>query len=163
MSVSPHDHMDNRFRAHVEALHPSLLDLIAMAPVSAPTLPRGMPARGVYLFSEGERHLYVGRTNRLRQRLLEHGRQSSGHNSAPFAFLLARKATGRTTATYQTNGSRGQLEADPLFAAAFTAAKQRVRAMNIRFVEQLVPLGQALLEIYVAVALQTPHNDFDTH
>jgi hypothetical protein len=42
-------------------------------------------------------------------------------------------------------------------------AKQRVRAMNIRFVEEAVPLRQALLEIYVAVALQTPCNDFDTY
>ncbi len=155
--------MDNRFRAHVEALHPSFLNLIAMAPVSVPTLPRGMPARGVYLFSEGDKNLYVGRTNRLRARLLEHGRASSRHNSAPFAFLLAREETGRTTATYQTKGSRGELEADPRFAAAFTAAKKRVRAMNIRFVEQPVPLGQALFEIYVAVALRTPYNDFDTH
>ena len=154
--------MDNRFRAHVKALHPSFKHLVAMAPVSVP-LPRGMPARGVYLFSEGERHLYVGRTNRLRQRLLEHGRRGSDHNSAPFAFQLAREATGRTTATYQTTGSRGELQADPLFADAFTVARQRVRAMNIRFVEQPVPLGQALLEIYVAVALQTPYNDFDTH
>ena len=154
--------MDNRFRAHIEELHPSFLDLIAMDPVIVP-LPPGIPEPGVYLFSEGGKHLYVGRTNRLRQRLLEHGRPSSGHNSAPFAFLLARAATGRTTATYQTSGSRGQLEADPLFATAFTAAKQRVRAMNIRFVEQPDPLGQTLLEIYIAVALQTPYNDFGTH
>lgn len=35
--------------------------------------------------------------------------------------------------------------------------------MNIRFVEQPHPLRQALLEIYVAVALQTRYNDFDTH
>jgi len=157
--------MDNRFRTNVEALHPCFERLTAMAPVTVLTLPprRGMPAQGVYLFSEGEKHLYVGRTNRLRPRLLEHGRPSSGHNTAPFAFRLAREAAGRTTATYQTDGSRSQLEADPRFAAAFTAAKQRVPAMNIRFVDEPDPLRQALLEIYVAVALQTPYNDFDTH
>ena len=145
--------MDNRFRAHVESLHPSHEKLMAMAPVTALTLPPGMPAKGVYLFSEGAHHLYVGRTNRLRQRLQEHSRPSSRHDSAPFAFLLAREATGRTKATYQIKGSRSELAADPSFAAAFTGAKQRVRAMNIRFVEEAVPLRQALLEIYVAVAL----------
>ena len=157
--------MDNRFRTNVEALHPCFERLTAMAPVTVLTLPpeRGMPAQGVYLFSEGEKHLYAGRTKRLRQRLQEHGRPSSGHNTAPFAFLLAREETGRKTATYQTSGSRGELEADPRFAVDFTAAKQRVRAMDIRFVEQTDPLRQALLEIYVAVALQTPYNDFDTH
>lgn len=155
--------MNETFRTHVEALHPSFSRLIAMAPVTVASLPRAMPTRAVYLFSEGDNHLYVGRTNRLRPRLLEHGRRSSGHNSAPFAFLLAREATGKTTATYQTNGSRRGLEADPLFAAAFTAAKLRVRAMDIRFVEESDPMRQALLEMYVAVALQTPYNDFDTH
>jgi len=158
--------MDDSFRDAVEALDPSFRRLIAMDPVTAHPLPRGIPerrARGVYLFSEGEQHLYVGRTNRLRPRLLEHGRPSSGHDSAPFAFRLAREKTGITTATYQTKGSRRELEADPPFAESFTDAKQRVRAMNIRFVEQPDPVSQALLEIYVAVALGTPYNDFDTH
>ena len=35
--------------------------------------------------------------------------------------------------------------------------------MDIRFVEERNPLIQALLEIYAAVELQTPYNDFDTH
>jgi hypothetical protein len=35
--------------------------------------------------------------------------------------------------------------------------------MDIRFVEEADPLRQTLLEVYVAVALQTPHNGFDTH
>ena len=33
----------------------------------------------------------------------------------------------------------------------------------IRFVEENDPVRQALLEIYAAVALKTPYNDFDTH
>jgi hypothetical protein len=35
--------------------------------------------------------------------------------------------------------------------------------MDIRFVEENDPLRQALLEIYAAVALCTPYNDFETH
>jgi hypothetical protein len=155
--------MEDRFRAHIEALHPAFERLITVPPVTIMSLPRAVPDRAVYLFSESDKHLYVGRTNRLRPRLQEHGRASSGHNSAPFAFLLAREATGKITATYQAAGSRGELESDPVFAVAFTAAKQRVRGMHIRFVEESDPIRQALLEMYVAVALQTPYNDFDTH
>lgn len=155
--------MDDRFRTHVEALHPSFDQLMAMTPVRVPTLPPAMPSRAVYLFSEADNHLYVGRTNRLRQRLLEHGRPSSGHNSAPFAFLLAREETGKTTATHKSFGSRDELEADPVFAAAFAAARQRVRAMDIRFVKESDPMQQALLEMYVAIVLRTPYNDFETH
>ena len=35
--------------------------------------------------------------------------------------------------------------------------------MELRFVEESEPLRQTLLEIYVAVVLKTPYNDFDTH
>ena len=155
--------MNPTFRAHVEALHPSFERLVAMAPLTAATLPGAMPARGVYLFSKGAAHFYVGRTNRLRSRLLEHGRPASGHNTAPFAFLLAREVTAKRAATYRPSGSRRELAADPVFAGAFAAAKRRVRAMEIRFVEEADPMRQALLEMYVALALGTPYNDFDNH
>ncbi|MDD1638507.1 MAG: hypothetical protein LUQ56_10310 [Methylococcaceae bacterium] len=46
---------------------------------------------------------------------------------------------------------------------AFTDAKARLRAMNIRVVEECNPLRQALLEMYVAVALAATYNDFDNH
>jgi hypothetical protein len=35
--------------------------------------------------------------------------------------------------------------------------------MDVRVVEETEPLRQALLEMYVAVSLNTPHNDFDFH
>lgn len=51
----------------------------------------------------------------------------------------------------------------PDFRLAFIEAKKRIRAMDLRFVEENDPVRQAVLEIYVAVSLQTPYNDFDTH
>ncbi len=155
--------MNEIFRAHVESLHPAFERLMAMPPVKPCSLPINMPSRGIYLFTETGIHLYVGRTNRMRQRLREHCRASSTHNSAPFAFLLAREATGQTVATYQVRGSRAQLEQDPVFRQAFTAAKARVSNMDVRVVEEGDPLRQALLEMYVSIALQTPHNSFENH
>lgn len=52
---------------------------------------------------------------------------------------------------------------DPEFVEAFVDAKQRISRMDVRYVEETHPLRQALLEMYVAVALNTPYNDFDTH
>ena len=52
---------------------------------------------------------------------------------------------------------------EPDFAEAFIAAKARIRKMDLRFVEETDPFRQALLEMYAAVALKTPHNDFETH
>lgn len=82
---------------------------------------------------------------------------------AAFAFRLARESTGHTRATYRTEGSRAELAKDPLFLRAFNAAKARIREMDVRFVEESDALRQTVLEVYAAVALHTPYNDFDTH
>ena len=83
---------------------------------------------------------------------------------AAFAFRLAREATGNLVATYQKGeGSRSGLMENEGFVNAFTAAKARIRSMDLRFVEETDPVRQALLEIYVSVVLGTPYNDFDTH
>jgi len=155
--------VNETFKQHVESLHPSFERLMAMRPANVCSLPSLIPECGVYLFSEGADHLYVGRTNRLRSRLQEHCRRGSTHNSAPFAFILARKASGRVNATYQSSGSRAELEKDPTFRETFVLAKDRIARMDVRFVEERDPLRQALLEMYVSIALQTPHNSFDNH
>jgi hypothetical protein len=143
-----------------EALHPSYEKLLAMAPVRAAEVPGGTPCGGVYLFSEGDLHLYAGRTKRqLAKRIRYHFGPAS---DCPFAWLLAREATGKK-ATYKPDGSRKALLADPAFRAEYDQAKQRIRAMSVRYVEESDPTTQALLEIYVAVATGSRYNDFDTH
>jgi hypothetical protein len=52
---------------------------------------------------------------------------------------------------------------DTEFAKAFDAAKRRVATMDIRYVAELDPTRQALLEIYAATVLRTPYNDFENH
>jgi predicted GIY-YIG superfamily endonuclease len=155
--------VDDTFRLHVESLAPKLTTLLAMPPVTVPTLPRQMPLRGVYLFSAGDRHVYVGRTNRLRVRLQNHCRRSSTQFQATFAFRLARERTDNLRAAYTAKGSRAALLLDPQFALAFTEAKAWVRGLDVRYVEEADPIRQCLLEVYIAVVLKTPYNDFDNH
>jgi predicted GIY-YIG superfamily endonuclease len=149
--------VDSTFKSHVEELHPKLKQLRAMAPVTVSTLPADAPKRAVYLFSEGAKHLYAGRTNRLRARLREHAALSSDHNSASFAFLLARHETSMTKL------SRKKCMTDNHFRAAFDRAKERLRKANVRYVEERDPTRQALLEIYIAVAQKAQHNSFENH
>jgi len=156
--------MNPTFASVVESLHPSLEKLISMTPVSDGALPRDMPSQGVYLFSEGERHLYVGRSNSLRQRYRQHSIPSSQHNQAVFAFKLAREVTGKIKAGYVPGeNSRVGLSQDPIFLKAFTESKVRVRKMGYRFVEEKDQTQQALLELYCAISLGCPYNDFNTH
>src|SRR4051794_19293465 len=110
--------MNPTFKQFVESLEPKFQALISMTPVRYAALPKQMPERGIYLFSEADNHLYVGRTNRIRRRLAGHCRVSSTHFSATFAFLIARRETGKK-ATYTKEGSRAALMQDPSFRAAF--------------------------------------------
>lgn len=155
--------MNEHFRKHMESLHPSFETLLHCTPFAFDTLPKQLPKAGVYLFSEGQSHLYVGRTNDLRKRLQQHCRPSSSHNSAPFAFRLAREECNVLKATYKTEGSRAHLLQEPMFARSFVGAKARLCSMQIRVVEESDPLRQALLEMYVAVSLAARYNDFDNH
>lgn len=155
--------MHEHFRLHIESLHPSFEALVQSAPFTFGSMPKELPKAGIYLFTEGDRHLYVGRTNNLRKRLQGHCSPGSSHNTAAFAFRLAREACNVTKATYKREGSRVQLMKETAFAAAFVAAKGRLRAMHVRVVAENGPIRQALLEMYVAVVLEAPYNDFDNH
>lgn len=156
------------FRQHVEQLHGRFEALMRMDPLTLTALPKDIPKSGIYLFSEGPRHLYVGRSKRLRHRIRYHSSGSAedapfAFEDAPFAFKLAREQTGNAKASYSPTGSRRALLADPVFREAFQASKRRIRQMDVRFVAEPDTNRQALLEIYAAIALGAPYNDFDTH
>ena len=97
------DMMNPKFRELVEALEAKHRELLEMRPVAASDTPSNTPPGGVYLFSDGEKHLYAGRTKR---RIHERVRNQFGSNpnAASFPWLIAREATGRT-ATYKKEGS----------------------------------------------------------
>ncbi|SHK53744.1 hypothetical protein SAMN05444159_3517 [Bradyrhizobium lablabi] len=150
--------MDPKFARFVESLAPKLADLLVRPPVKAGALPRDMPMSGVYLFSEGTKHLCVGRSNTLRKRHGRHCLPGATYKQAAFAFQLAREATGSITASYRPGAaSRAGLMEVPAFRDAFHAAKARIRAMDYRFVEETDQTCQALLGIYCSVALATPY------
>lgn len=155
--------MDQKFAAAIEALHESFERLRAMPPLTAGALPRTLPKAGVYLFSDGEKHLYIGRSRNIRRRYGKHTLPGSRQNAAAFAMLLAREETGRVASYRPGPDSRKSLMLDPVFCESFTRHKSRVRQMNFRCVEEADPVRQTLLEVYCAIALSTPYNDFDTH
>ncbi|CAN5766493.1 hypothetical protein BH23ACT12_BH23ACT12_04860 [soil metagenome] len=152
--------MDKRFEQFVNSLAPKYAELMGMTPVRVDSLPKSMPNSGVYLFSEGDLDLYAGRTRRLRRRLIEHSHLKI--LDAPFAFRLARETVGKVKASYTPLDSRKALLADPTFRQARLDACERIRHMDIRYVEMREPVAQTLLEIYAAVATGAPYNDFKT-
>lgn len=156
--------MDETFRQHVEALHPALERLIASEPFKFGDLAKqNLPARGIYLFTEDGRHLYVGRSDSIVNRLRLHCRAGAKHNQASFAFRLAREICGVGKASYTAENARSvQVAAEPL-KSTFSAQKARLQQMQIRVVEEVDANRQALLEMYVSIALSSPYNDFNNH
>ncbi len=155
--------MQELFSSYIDKLPLLLNELVEMLPVQPANLPNHIPKRGIYLFSEDGNHFYIGRSNNIKRRIQNHCRPSANHNQATFAFRIARGKTEYKKATYKTKGSRKEIEADPIFNPEFLAAKERLRNMELRFVEVDDPLLQALFEIYASVILKTPFNDFENH
>ena len=150
-----------RFNQLVAKL-PELLTELKSKPFITRDNLAGIPQKGAYVFYENGKALYVGRSNRLKQRIQEHSRQSSMHNSASFAFRLAKEIMARrqNILSYIT---RRELETAPGFAEIFFASRLRVAQMKIRVIKIDDPVKQALFEIYAALALNTEYNDFGTH
>jgi hypothetical protein len=133
--------------------------LVEMAPLMRGGVPTGDTLPGVYVFYERRRALYAGRGGNVRERIMQQSRDSV--HDAPFAYRLARKATGRR-ATYKVEGGRRWLKRDAEFCEALRKAKLRIRRMSVRYVKVKDPVTQALLEIYSSTLLNTPYNEFKT-
>ena len=139
---------------------PGLLQSLKSQPFRTRENLVGIPERGVYVFYESDKALYVGRSNRLKARLQEHSRLSSTHNSATFAFNLAKKIHAKEIPPDVT---LKELEQASDFDKAFFEAKNHVAQMKIRVIQIDDQVTQALFEIYAALALNAPYNDFSTH
>jgi hypothetical protein len=150
--------MNDQFREAVESLHPKFERLIGGDPY---TKGATLPKQGVYLFCENGLPLYVGRSNNIPQRYQNHTGLGSGTNQAALAALIARRETRRPV-DYR-KGAKQRMLADEKFMNAFRQAQHRVRVMKFQAVEEFDQTRQTLLEVYCAITLKTPYNDFGTH
>ena len=113
----------------------------------------------VYVFYEGKKAMYVGRTDRLRGRIQEHGRPGSGHNSAPFAYNMA-KCDARDSGLKVDGIYRNDLCKVKQFIPFFRQSKERVCNMQVRFVAIPDPHLQVLFEVYAALKLKAKWTTF---
>ena len=114
----------------------------------------------VIFYDEKDRPLYVGRSDRMRKRLLAHSRPSSGHESATFAFILAKE---KLVNPDEGTKSRKALQSDEEFSKKYDETKINVSKMRVRVIEIIEPTEQALFEIYAALELNTPYNVWENH
>lgn len=113
-------------------------------------------AKGLYVLYEGDRAMYVGRSDDIGGRLLVHGRPNGGSESATLAFNIAKALF---PGTYPDSRKEFQ-QKEP---ALFTEAKERVRKMRARVIEVENDNEQAILEVYLHMELDTLLNSFRNH
>lgn len=154
-------HMNGEFKELIDML-PFFMDKLVNT-VLMPWIDLGeLPKKGIYVFYENNQPIYVGRTNRMRDRIKQHGRPSSTHNSAPFAFNLAKRAA--LEKGINIDKPRNLLENDPNFMKLFLEAKNRVSRMSVRVIEIDNQITQTIFEVYASIALRTTeYNSFDNH
>ena len=153
--------MNGEFKKYVEQL-PDLLDQLFKLPLRPLDNIRELPTKGIYVFYEGDKPVYVGRSKNLKRRLKEHGNQGSTHYSSSFAFNIAKKEADKRG--IDINRTRKQLAEDLAFNNLFSRAKARVSSMSVRVIPIDDPIVQTLFEVYASVALDTrEYNYFDTH
>ena len=118
-----------------------------------------LPARkGVYALYEQGKPMYVGRSDKLADRLLQHGQPRGGSETASFAFNMAKCEFKECQPL-----SRKQLQKDARFMVLFTAAKDRVRKMEVRVVGIENDIEQTIFEVYAHLELRTQYNSFENH
>ena len=124
--------------------------------------------KGIYVFCEDEKPLYVGRTDQIADRLLNHGRKpsSNGRSAATLALILAKHKFKKAyevqhglfskELTRKLNDHPGKIE-------FWQEAVERVKRMSVQVVEVKHPHEQAVFEVYVHEKLATPFNSFMNH
>jgi len=153
------------FADHIALLPTLLADLETCATATRTELAKRIPKNtpGIYIFYHNNEPVYVGRTRNLRRRLSEHGRKSSSHYSASFAFLRARHAAEKEGHSANLVGlSRATLSTHKVFKPLFVTEKSVVAGMTVRWVVIENAVTQALLEVYAALKFKTPFNSFET-
>jgi len=159
----------------VEAKLPDYLEALLASEVYGRGPGRKPPPleHGVYLFTECDRPLYVGRCgiteraaktgrghSNFRTRLAGHTRPSSAHNQATLAWRLTVEAVeGRFD---ELPSARAELGLDSRFREEFDRQKERVAAMDFRIVAIVSDFESYIFEPYAALRLATPYNSWAT-
>ena len=111
---------------------------------------------GCYVFLDGEDPVYVGISRSVLKRLVQHLNFDS-HYSASLVYRMA-------TEDYPHEMKRDQAMRDEQFREIFFSAQDRLRNMNVAYVEINNDLELYVFEVFAAMKLDTDTwNTFRTH
>ena len=152
--------MRSGFQKIVDHMEPLFQALLASPLHTVKNGLRNLPQRGVYAFYENDRAIYVGRSNRMRNRVREHGAESSRQGAATFAYKLTLEAAGEKGG-HSSMFTRAELQ--ERHGEEYSRQRKRIREMEVRAVRIDDQAVQTVFEIYAILALgTTKYNSFQT-
>ena len=150
--------MNEKFKEIVEKFPGYMRKLLEKPPVPANEL-KDIPKKGIYVFFENSKPIYVGRSRNLTQRFKQHSQQSSDFNSASFAFMIAKLNAKKDGVPIK----KTRTTLHEKFIPYFDKAKSRVSNMLVQVTEVNDPVEQTLFEVYASLELKTEYNKWETH
>ena len=147
-----------KFTEIVGQMEPLLDQLLGGTAYRGDTLQSLHVRHGIYVFFEGEMPMYVGRVGPtskqpMRTRIKQH--RNGQPRTAPLPTWMVRIHLGQNDITAKRIAEDHR--------SLFDQTQERVRAMEVKAVQIEDCTIQAIFEIYSALVLQTPFNDFCTH
>lgn len=117
---------------------------------------------GIYVFYEKGKPIYVGRANNIRKRIQWHTRESSGSESASFAFNLAKKDWAKNGEITEKRKELMQIEE---FIEIFRQHKLNLTNVEFKCIPIENDILQTMFEPYLAFKLGTYpiNNTFENH
>lgn len=117
---------------------------------------------GIYAFYENGKPIYVGRANNIRKRIQWHTRESSGSESASFAFNLAKMDYSKKG---EITKKRKELMEIEEFLEIFRAHKLNLTNIEFKCIALENDILQTMFEPYLAFKLGTYpiNNTFENH
>ncbi len=117
---------------------------------------------GIYVIYENELPIYVGRANNIRRRIQWHTRESSGSESASFAFNLAKLEYVKNNEIKKRRKELMQIEE---FIEIFKKHKLNLTNLEFRCIQVENDILQTMFEPYLALKLGTYpiNNTFENH
>lgn len=117
--------------------------------------------KGCYVMFEKTEPVYVGISKCVISRLIQHVRGNT-HFAATLAYRIANKGFEKEFPDNKL--SREEAMKNPSFIDLFTSAKERIKGMDVIFVEIKNPLELYIFEPYCAMKFNTDEwNTFETH
>ena len=118
--------MNERFKELTDRMPSQLQSLLEQPLIAIDNIGiTQVPQKGVYVFFEDNKPIYVGRSNRLKKRLKEHSQRGSDHYSATLAFRIAKQNTS-TLQEKERKQTNEQLMKNTDFVGEFESAKDRI-------------------------------------